>query len=268
MDHIACISYGKDSLAMLEIIHQHNLPLDRIVHVEIMATDTIPADLPELADWKRYADEIILDRYGVRVEHLRAEKTYEELFYRIPTRTEKNKHLEGRIQGFPSLRGQWCSRDLKVRIMQKLKDDSIQYIGIAIDETGRHSQLSDKLRSPLVEYEVTEDECLAICESIGLLAPTYLQSKRSGCWFCHAQPIHQLRLLRQQHPDLWDKLLAFDKDSPMPFRHDKNGPRSVREFDERFSLEDKGVLKAGCRRFKWAKMPEYRAAAARPRPIE
>ena len=46
MEYIASISYGKDSLAMLEVIHQNNLPLDRIVTVEVMATATIPADLP------------------------------------------------------------------------------------------------------------------------------------------------------------------------------------------------------------------------------
>lgn len=38
MEYIACISYGKDSLAMLEVIAEHSLPLDRIIHVEIMAT--------------------------------------------------------------------------------------------------------------------------------------------------------------------------------------------------------------------------------------
>lgn len=42
MEYIASISYGKDSLAMLEVIAEHSLPLDRIIHVEIMATATIP----------------------------------------------------------------------------------------------------------------------------------------------------------------------------------------------------------------------------------
>ena len=48
MEYIASISYGKDSLAMLEVIYQNNLPLDRIVHVEIMATKDITADLPPM----------------------------------------------------------------------------------------------------------------------------------------------------------------------------------------------------------------------------
>ena len=60
MEYIASISYGKDSLAMLEVIHLHNLPLDRIVHVEIMATNTIHADLPPMVAFKEKADKIIL----------------------------------------------------------------------------------------------------------------------------------------------------------------------------------------------------------------
>ena len=59
MQYIANVSYGKDSLAMLEIIKQHNMPLDRIVHVEIMATNTIPADLPPMMEFKHKADKII-----------------------------------------------------------------------------------------------------------------------------------------------------------------------------------------------------------------
>ena len=47
MQYIASLSYGKDSIAMLEVIKKQNMPLDRIIHVEIMATSTIPADLPE-----------------------------------------------------------------------------------------------------------------------------------------------------------------------------------------------------------------------------
>lgn len=80
MEYIASISYGKDSLAMLEVIAEHSLPLDRIIHVEIMATATIPADLPPMMEFKAKADEIIKNRYGKSVEHIHAPKTYEEYF--------------------------------------------------------------------------------------------------------------------------------------------------------------------------------------------
>lgn len=80
MEYIASISYGKDSLAMLEVISKNHLPLDRIVHVEIMATPSIPADLPPMMDFKSRADQIIKQRYGLEVEHLCAPKSYEEYF--------------------------------------------------------------------------------------------------------------------------------------------------------------------------------------------
>lgn len=72
--YVAMISYGKDSLAMLEAIKQLGYPLDRIVHTEIWATDTIPADLPPMMKFKGVADSIIKNRYGIEVEHICAMK--------------------------------------------------------------------------------------------------------------------------------------------------------------------------------------------------
>ena len=81
MQYIASISYGKDSLAMLEVIHQYKLPLDRIVHVEVWATEDVPAELPEMIKFKQKADRIIYEKYGVKVEHIKAPKTYNDYFY-------------------------------------------------------------------------------------------------------------------------------------------------------------------------------------------
>lgn len=68
------LSYGKDSLACLGAIEKLGLPLDRIVHAEVWATDTIPADLPPMVEFKTKADKIIKERYGIEVEHVWATK--------------------------------------------------------------------------------------------------------------------------------------------------------------------------------------------------
>lgn len=68
------LSYGKDSLACLGAIEELGLPLDRIVHAEVWATETIPADLPPMVEFKAKADKIIKDRYGIEVEHVFAAK--------------------------------------------------------------------------------------------------------------------------------------------------------------------------------------------------
>lgn len=75
--YILSLSYGKDSLACLEAIRLLGLPLDRIVHAELWATDTIPADLPPMVEFKQKADRIIKERYGITVEHICATRERE-----------------------------------------------------------------------------------------------------------------------------------------------------------------------------------------------
>lgn len=72
MQYVLSLSYGKDSLACLEAIKLLGLPLDRIIHAEVWATDTIPADLPPMVKFKTKADAIIKERYGIIVEHISA----------------------------------------------------------------------------------------------------------------------------------------------------------------------------------------------------
>ena len=80
MEYILSLSYGKDSLACLGAIAELGWQLDRIIHAEIWATETIPADLPPMVEFKDKADKIIKERYGITVEHVSAGITYEEIF--------------------------------------------------------------------------------------------------------------------------------------------------------------------------------------------
>lgn len=69
-EYVLSLSYGKDSLACLGAIQKLGYPLDRIIHAEVWATDTIPADLPPMIEFKKKADEIIKRTYGLEVEHI------------------------------------------------------------------------------------------------------------------------------------------------------------------------------------------------------
>ncbi|MEE0899252.1 MAG: hypothetical protein U0L88_16715 [Acutalibacteraceae bacterium] len=73
--NVLSLSYGKDSLACLGACEELGIPIDRIVHAEVWATDTIPADLPPMVEFKKKADRIIKERYGIEVEHICALKT-------------------------------------------------------------------------------------------------------------------------------------------------------------------------------------------------
>lgn len=237
MEYIASISYGKDSLAMLEVIHRNNLPLDRIVHVEIMATKDIPADLPPMMEFKKKADAIIFDKYGISVEHITAPHCYEDYFYYVCN--GKKSRNRGKIYGFPLQKGNWCNSRLKVGVLEKVQKDSVTYIGIAVDEPRRFHNLSEIKRSPLVEFGWTEAQCRAWCEENDLLSPIYTTAARGGCWFCHNQSIEQLRLLRKNYPEYWALLLKWDSDSPVSFKGDGH---TLHDFEKRFSMEERGLL--------------------------
>ena len=245
MQYIASLSYGKDSIAMLEVIKRHNMPLDRIVHVEIMATDTIPADLPPMMEFKVKADKIIKERYGIEVEHLRHKENYQQHFYRKRIKGLKKDQM----YGWPIQNGNWCNGHLKMPPLDKLERKNIVYIGIAADEPKRFHNLTEHKRSPLVEHGITEAEARKICEEFDLLSPIYTQSTRGGCWFCHNQTVNQLRLLRKQYPEYWALMLKWDLDSPVTFRADG---RTLHDFDRRFQLEDEGFLNKNDKSFRWS----------------
>lgn len=93
--YILSLSYGKDSLACLGAIKELGYPLDRIIHAEVWATDTIPADLPPMVEFKKKADEIIKQTYGLEVEHICA--TSRERERESPTKnssTQSTNHEE------------------------------------------------------------------------------------------------------------------------------------------------------------------------------
>lgn len=138
--YVLSISYGKDSLACIGAIKQLGWRLDRIIHAEVWATDTIPADPPPMVEFKAKADKIIKEMTGIEVEHLCAVRngeklTYEKLFYHVPQRKEKTSERFGGGStgspselphgatadskpehcGFPYTVGSWC---------KKLKDGS------------------------------------------------------------------------------------------------------------------------------------------------
>lgn len=248
MSFVLSLSYGKDSLACLGAIEALGWQLDRIVHAEVWATDTIPADLPPMVEFKKKADEIILERWGIEVEHYRATHTFESAFYRTRGDTGRQTKFFGARFGWPMQRGQWCLQQLKRPALNAAtRGNVIQYIGIAADEPNRFHNLSDTKRSPLIEAGWDEAYCRKWCEDNDLLSPIYTTATRGGCWFCHNQGIDQLRLLRKNYPEYWELMLKWDKDSPVTFKPDGH---TVHDYDRRFKMEDDGFIVPG-ERWRW-----------------
>lgn len=256
-EHILSLSYGKDSLACLGAIEQLGWPLDRIVHADVWATDTIPADLPPMVEFKAKADKIIKERWGIEVEHVSSGVSFERGFYFTRGRTGRKTKFDGKRYGWPMQRGQWCLQQLKLPALNRINKRAIQYIGIAADEPSRFHNLTDTKKSPLVEAGWTEADCRRWCEENDLLSPIYTTATRGGCWFCHNQGVDQLRLLRRNYPELWALMLKWDTDSPVTFKADGH---TVHDYDDRFRLEDDGLI-PGNQPFRWSVLDETQLTA-------
>lgn len=178
---VACISHGKDSLAMLRAIKLLGLPLHRIVTSDVWATQDIPADLPPMWEWKKEADKIIKELYGIEVEHICAMQkpsqnvqverereygaqgagrflrhTYESMFY--TTVCERGKSA-GNIKGFPLKIGEWC---------KKLKFEKVNIRRYILSEISKGCCNQSSLRfsndeSDMVQVDVEGWESREIC---------------------------------------------------------------------------------------------------------
>lgn len=237
MKYIASCSFGKDSLAAIIAAERAGVHIDEAVYCRIMFDREISAELPEHEEFIHCtAIPLLKSRYGINTVTVQSGTNYVEQFYR---KYEKGKNI-GRIQGFPCsiVRGNWCTK-LKLRPInawEKTAGEYISVVGIAADEPERaEKKTAHGKYLPLVEQGITEDGAFSICKREGLLSKAYNNGRtRLGCWFCHNQRINELRRLRKEHPELWEKLLILDHSSPCKFKPGK----TVADFDLRFAAED------------------------------
>lgn len=146
----------------------------------------------------------------------------------------RGKHKGQRGYGFARPMARWCTRE-KVNAIEKYLrqyQEKVQYVGIAADEK---RPLDPAIKYPLVEWGVTERECLDYCKRRGFdWGGLYDHFDRVSCWCCPLQPLDELRELRHSFPELWDELKAMQDRSTNTFKI----KHSVYDLDRRFALED------------------------------
>ena len=176
-----CWSGGKDSTCALM---QHIMRGDKvnIVCYIPMFTKDIPLILKNHCEFLLKTANFFRSQ-GADVYIVTGE-TYVD---RVTHRATKGKY-EGLVLGFPYFNRGQChfKRDSKLKAIKMCDVGHYDYedIGIAFDEVDRHKQLSEKLRSILVELRITEDQAYQFCVANNLLSPHYGVNKRDGCTLC------------------------------------------------------------------------------------
>ncbi|MFR5875286.1 MAG: phosphoadenosine phosphosulfate reductase family protein [Eubacterium sp.] len=225
--YVVSLSGGKDSTAMLLRLIEEKCPIDYIIFCDT------GLEFPQMYE---HIDK--LEKYiGRPIIRLKPEHDFEYYFF-IYHPKRKNPELEkydGMSWGGP--RNRWCTAMLKKRVLdayfKDLKKDYeiIEYIGIAADEPHRVKDAC----YPLVEWNMTEKDCLAYCYERGFTwSGLYEIFHRVSCWCCPLQSLDELRKLRKHFPELWQQLEFWDKNTWRTFKPGY----SVQALNVRFDFEE------------------------------
>lgn len=241
--YVASCSFGKDSMATILVAVENGEPLDEVVYCEVMFDKGISGEVPE---HKRFIYDTAIpfvEKVGVPVRIIRAEKTFVDQFQH---RIGGNGLWAGKIWAWPLCGRCYVQRDLKVRPMDTWKrqnwdsDEIVQYVGISSDEDARIARMDSykyQTVSLLEKYGITQMGAMNLCRSRGLLSPIYEFAPRNGCFFCPNAREPELRHLYDYHPDLWERLLDLQA---LPDKATELFTRTKRfcDIDEEFRIDD------------------------------
>lgn len=237
MNIVNC-SGGKDSVAMLLMMLERGIRIDRFLY----------ADVGEMAEFEEmYAYIARLEAYiGRPIEIVRSDRwTARSIFYGYPSR---GSHMD-EIRGFPPTVGTGCRYRswLKVEPLESACGPGNDvFIGIAADEAqrsraGEYAKGKQNYHFPLVEWGVTEQDCLEYTRHHGLYNRLYDHFKRLGCWWCPKQSIGSLRQLYLHFPQEWAQLRQLEADQGRAFKYGYPAEQLEHRFQREHIAETKQI---------------------------
>lgn len=240
MPHIASCSFGKDSMATIILALEKGEPLDGVLYCEVMFAKEVSSEVPEHREFVYNKAIPWVEKQGVPVCVVKSEMTFLDCFFHKLSQSKVPERV-GKFSGFPTCLNCVINDRCKVKALRKYKNenfdkDTIQYIGVAVDEPKRLERLTDNKISLLAQYGVTKEMAKEICQSHDLLSPIYKFSKRNGCWFCPNQRKSELQHLREHHKELWDLLLWLEK-APNKIEKTFNRDDYLLDIEREFDME-------------------------------
>lgn len=193
--------------------------------------------------------KVLLENANIEYIELRPKEPF---LYSMLERKIKYRNRDEFHYGFG-----WCggpcrwATSLKTAAIKEYKksmcDQVIDYVGIAADETSRFDKAkANGKRLPLVEWGMTENDCLLYCYSRGFFweengIRLYDILDRVSCWCCKNKNLKELRNIYWYLPEYWSRLRELQQNIGVPMKGNGN---SVFDLERRFLLE-KEWLNAG-----------------------
>jgi 3'-phosphoadenosine 5'-phosphosulfate sulfotransferase (PAPS reductase)/FAD synthetase len=224
--NIVSFSGGKDSTAMLLMMLEKGIQVDRVICVDTTK------EFPQMYEH--------IKKVQAMIEPLKIEIVKIDFDYWFSEHVKTRGKIGEVGYGWPNIFNRWCTalkREAKRRFKSK---DDVDFLGIAFDEKERtlKNKTGEIFRYPLVEWEITERQALDYCYSKGLdWGGLYEKMHRVSCWCCPLSRIGGLRVLHNDFPELWKELEEMDKKTFRKFRRDY----SVADLSEKFVNENREI---------------------------
>lgn len=240
--YIVSFSGGKDSTALTLLLIENKMKVDEVIYCDVGK---------EFPAMYRHIEKVktAVEQAGIKFTTLKSDLSFDYYMFEHKPKRRKPEEFRkkyGEVSGYSwaDHRNRYCTQLLKIQVINKylesLEDNYnvIQYVGIAVDEKERaEKQISQKgnKRYPLIEWGLTENDCLDYCYSLGYdWEGLYNIFNRVSCWCCPLKSLEELRNLRKHFPELWEELIDMDERTWRKFRSDY----SVKELDMRFDFEE------------------------------
>lgn len=208
--HIASVSWGKDSLAMLLMLIARKWPIDEVVFFDTgMEFDAV-------YDVRDQTLQLLRD-YNIKYTELRPKDPMWWSMFARPVKKRGTDIVHKHGYGWCGGACRWGTTE-KQRAIDRYaeKRDATVYIGIAADEQDRLDKTSKPYKKyPLASLGMTESDCLEYCRKCGYTweqegIPLYSILNRVSCWCCRNKNQKELKAIHDHLPDTWRRLCALE----------------------------------------------------------
>ena len=232
--HYACVSGGKDSLYMLNLILNNldKYPLDCVVHYEMEI------------DWEWVKDVIDLmesrcKQYNIPFYRIKPRQTWEELYKKY---------------GFPSRLVRWCNSKYKldaakqvVEWIESLNCRPVAYIGFCKDESKRFKyEIGDWKKSiycyPLAEEGIEESEVLNWARTAKIFNDWYKYFRRQGCMTCPMLSMKEFAYMYKYYRENYEQYFVYVSEWEKQCKTNYFKDSTIEEFRNRIETKWVNIL--------------------------
>lgn len=213
--HYACVSGGKDSLYMINLIlnNLEKYPLDMVVHYDM-----------EL-DWE-WTKEVV---------NFMEERCKKAGLKFIRVKPEHDWNYYYKKKGFPNRQVRWCSNELKANCVSQINKwiksqncRPVAYIGFCADETKRFKyEIGDwktqKYCYPLAEEGIEEHTILEWARKTPIFHDWYKYFNRQGCMMCPMLSMKEKAYMYKHYPKKYEQFMNYIKESEERFNYNYFG---------------------------------------------